>query len=293
MAFPVLGTAQLGMSYGVASRAGQPSRATAFAILEAAIDEGIEAFDTAAAYGESEAIIGAFVEAHGLEADVRIITKLGEGEVEGNLERALDASLRRLCVSSLDVLLLHFMPDEESFPDLVERLHACVLDGRARHVGVSVYEPLEALKVLRTEGLSVVQVPTNVFDHRFIRAGVPALAQEEQKKRLDVRSIFLQGLLSLDPAQVPAHLAEAVELLDEWQALAQRAGRSPLDIACAFVRDLPGVGGVLFGAETPEQVRLNAGWWRAESLPPDLRAEINAAFNGVPDSVRDPREWST
>ncbi|MBA3766569.1 MAG: aldo/keto reductase, partial [Acidobacteria bacterium] len=181
MAFPLLGTAQLGMPYGIANLTGKPDRETAFAILEAAVEEGITAFDTAAAYGDSEAILGSFIEAHGLASSIGIVTKV-KAHAPDEIDRAIDSSLRRLRVSKLSVLLLHSMPDRESLFDIVERLAERVDDGQVDSVGISVYETEDALDVLRTSRLSITQVPTNLFDHRFIEAGVFDAGIRERKR---------------------------------------------------------------------------------------------------------------
>ena len=66
-----LGTAQFGMSYGIANVSGQVSREGAKAILDLASLSGIDAIDTAIAYGESEACLGDV----GVE-NFRVVTKL-------------------------------------------------------------------------------------------------------------------------------------------------------------------------------------------------------------------------
>ena len=54
----MLGTVQFGMPYGVANRTGQPSYPDVVAILAAAVEGGVNCFDTAAAYGTSEDVLG-------------------------------------------------------------------------------------------------------------------------------------------------------------------------------------------------------------------------------------------
>ena len=53
-----LGTVQLGVSYGINNQSGKPDRTQAFGILDTALTNGISALDTAAAYGDSEQVIG-------------------------------------------------------------------------------------------------------------------------------------------------------------------------------------------------------------------------------------------
>ena len=56
----VLGTAQLGLNYGVANKTGKPTQNKAFEIMKYAVENGINYFDTAYNYGNSEIIIGKF-----------------------------------------------------------------------------------------------------------------------------------------------------------------------------------------------------------------------------------------
>ena len=54
----MLGTVQLGLPYGVGNRTGQPSQQEAVRIIAAACEAGVNCFDTAAAYGTSEQVLG-------------------------------------------------------------------------------------------------------------------------------------------------------------------------------------------------------------------------------------------
>lgn len=64
--------------------------------------------------------------------------------------------------------------------------------GRVQKIGISVYEPEAALEALNHPRVDVVQIPSSIFDRRFITAGVFEIAKT-LKKELHVRSVFLQG----------------------------------------------------------------------------------------------------
>src|SRR5438552_4624627 len=70
-----LGTAQLGMQYGVANRTGQPDLEVATRIVSTARQAGIRYFDTAQAYGKSETVLGSVFQRIGT-GDVAVVTKL-------------------------------------------------------------------------------------------------------------------------------------------------------------------------------------------------------------------------
>ena len=96
-----LGTVQLGMDYGIANREGKPSVQKACDILSAVIDGGINCFDTALAYGESEKILGECI-----NKEVYIISKISSNEF-GRIEAEVKASLHKLKQKRLFGLLLH------------------------------------------------------------------------------------------------------------------------------------------------------------------------------------------
>ena len=71
----VLGTAQFGMDYGIANISGKPTYKQVYAIFELAWKKGIRRFDTAPGYG-SEALLGEFIDAHGIQNEAIILTKI-------------------------------------------------------------------------------------------------------------------------------------------------------------------------------------------------------------------------
>ena len=72
-----LGTAQLGLDYGVANKEGKPDKQQTQEILKYAAESGVNCYDTAPAYGESEKIIGDFLSSyHRFAAEPVVVTKL-------------------------------------------------------------------------------------------------------------------------------------------------------------------------------------------------------------------------
>jgi len=71
----VLGTAQFGMDYGIANINGKPKKKEVFDILDLAWKKGIRRFDSAPGYG-SEALLGEFISANGLQDEAIVLTKI-------------------------------------------------------------------------------------------------------------------------------------------------------------------------------------------------------------------------
>jgi aryl-alcohol dehydrogenase-like predicted oxidoreductase len=287
-----LGTAQLGMAYGVANRLGRPSEAAARDIVAAAWAGGVRRFDTAMHYGESEAVLGrALTAIPGAPGAALVVGKLApdlDPADAGLLERSVRATLDRLGLDALDGLLLH----REALLDRWERLRpgleALRAAGLTRRIGVSVYSPANALAALRLPGLDLLQAPSSVLDRRFEDAGVFAAAAEAGVA-VQVRSVFLQGLLLLPADRLPGRMAFAAPYVRAFQDCCAEAGLSPARAALGYAWTAYPGAAILAGAESAAQVRDNLA--HAAPLPPGLAGELRSRLRDVPEKVLNPSLW--
>lgn len=289
----VLGTAQLGMPYGIANRTGQPDFETALSIVKTAWEGGIREFDTAQAYGESEAVLGRALSSLGISQDARIITKLDPNlkpHQEQDIRRAINRSLEHLQIQSLYGLMLH----REEWLDylnhgLEKTLRALVVDGTVQHLGVSLYAPARAVQALESGIFGMIQVPANILDRRFAEAGVFNLAHE-RGKRVYIRSVFLQGLLLMKPEDLPANMAFAKLTLAKLDFLCNQYRLTPNRLTLLYIKQEYPQAKVVFGAEMSEQLRQNVGDFR-EDLPEVLMNEIKNKFSDAGVDLVDPSRW--
>lgn len=288
----ILGTAQLGMDYGIANRAGAPEPKTVSAILDAAWAGGVTCFDTARHYGSAEASIGRWMKVAGEQP--AIVSKfpsfagLGDDEAEIRLADDLEASLAALGVSSLDFYLAHDAADIQR-PPIVSALRAYRERGRIGAFGVSGYTPDDIDVALRVEGLEMVQVPASFLDRRVIASGVMARCAE-QGVYVVGRSIFLQGLIFMDPVSLPPHFAPARERLLEFRGLAAEAGVSLPALALATAVDVAEINSVVIGVTGPTELEeiLAAA---ATSVPTDAMEAACRLGAGLSVDILDPRRW--
>lgn len=289
----VLGTAQLGMHYGIANRSGQPDMKTAEAIIKTAWESGISEFDTAPAYGESQYVLGKALSLNGLGSRARIISKFHPDldHLDGQaMTKALELTLTSLSVDALYGIMLH----KEEYLDLWDKglgetLTGFVTSGLVHNLGVSVYMPDRAVQALMTDGISSVNLPSNILDRRFEKAGVFKLAQEK-KKQIYVRSVFLQGLLFMDNDNIPGNMKFAAADLQGLESLAQAERLSKQDLALAYVRDAYPDAKIVFGVETLKQLRENLSSWN-KRMPTRLLESIPGKFARVENKVVNPALW--
>ncbi|HBQ64450.1 MAG TPA: hypothetical protein DD727_05935 [Clostridiales bacterium] len=286
-----LGTAQLGLEYGIANQGGKPTRKKAVEILDTAVGGGVVSFDTASAYGDSEEILGAYFTARVPAGQYPFITTKFMVEasedtsrqgIERQIRSAAEASLRKLGLQKIPVFMLHRVEDMTRYgsavSDTLIKLKGENLIGRA---GVSVYTVTEVEEMLRHGVYQTVQLPMNLFDLRMLRSGILDRLQEAGCL-VFVRSVFLQGLFFLDPATLPPQLDFTAILLKQLNRLAQDAGLSIARLAVAYIRDLPGVTSLVLGAETPRQVEENIRIMNQSGLNRQTTEYIEAFSEKVP-----------
>ncbi len=155
---------------------GQVDDDAAAATIDAALDAGVNFFDTADVYGDglSERRI-ASARARHTGAHMVVATKAGrrlsphvaDGYNAANLTGFVDRSLQNLNVDSLDLVQLHCPPTDVYYrPEVFAAMDALVTAGKVRHYGVSVEKVEEALKAIEYPGVETVQIIFNIFRQR-------------------------------------------------------------------------------------------------------------------------------
>lgn len=296
----MLGTAQFGKPYGVANRAGQLGIAEVRAIVAAALEGGVNCFDTAAAYGPSEELLGQALAELGAESAAKgavVVTKVEPLSDEVTaipavaakaIERSVEESRRRLRMDCLPVVLFHREADA-AHGEVLLRL----ADRRwLRQAGVSCENrPGPAAEIVSDDRFAAVQLPGNLLDRRQRRSGVLASAAE-RGVAVFLRSVYLQGLLVMPEAEMPAALQAIAPVRRRLEAIAGEGGMSLAELALRAMLSEEGVTCLLTGVETVEQVRENLEMFDRGPLPVDLLAAIEAAVPELPEALITPALWS-
>ncbi len=292
-----LGTVQLGMRYGI-QNSERPSPSEVVDILSAALNVGIHYFDTAAAYGEAEQVLGTFA-AENLEQakHMNIISKLRPEAFEDApcekwktiaIQQAKE-SAKRVRTTQLTAYLFHkasFIFDTTA----VEALDVVRKEGIAKRIGVSVYSPKEALKALEYPQIGIIQVPYNVFDQRLDQCGFFDMAKK-QGVQIFARSSLLQGLLAMQPSRLPRHMDFAKPYLLKFLSICDDYCLSPLQAAIGYVASHPHIDYVVFGVDNTRQLFEYSAVLR-EKLPSQVRDTLADVFHEVDEKLVNPSFWS-
>ncbi len=298
----VLGSVQLGLAYGAANRTGKPAHGTALRLVRRAADAGIAQFDTARAYGDSEARIG---EALAGRRPVRTITKLSplsalapeatRDEVRDAVDASIKQSLAALRRDRLDCLLLHRAAHMTAFGGAIwERLIERLEDGSVLSLGVSVQSPAEAAAALACPDVRHLQLPFNLLDRRWRDSRTIARIRGRAGVTIHARSVFLQGILAADDASVWPRIdgVYVPALMTTIAELAAELGRDgPADLCLAYARGQDWIDGVVVGLETEDQLDDNLRLFLKRSLDAAECAAVEARIPRVPMQLLDPAAW--
>ena len=289
-----LGTVQFGLNYGIANRSGKPAYEVCRDIVAEAVSAGIRTFDTAAAYGESEAVLGRIFADLGIADQVAVVSKcrhlatdtLSRTEAEAVIEASLRSSLENLRMERLPLFLLHQDQDlvwMEVLAGLRER-------GWIERLGISVGTPGGARAAAEHGLTEAVQLPVNPLDHRFT-ADPSFRRMADRGVALFARSVFLQGLLLMPEARIPEMLRPVIPVRRELEALAREDGMSMAEFCLRYCLSIGGVTSVLIGVDSVAQLRDNIRMIERGPLEPDVIDRVREIVPEFPETILFPVHW--
>jgi aryl-alcohol dehydrogenase-like predicted oxidoreductase len=251
--------------------------------IRAALDGGVNFFDTAAVYGfgHSEEVLSRALadERHG----VVIATKGGvEWDQSGRTRRTLnpaairagvEASLRRLRIDSIPLFQLHWPDPSESSENVSECLLGLIDEGKIRFVGVSNHSVAETLELQRYVAVHSVQYPYSLTERQHEESvktlkaglGVTSFAYNVLARGFFGGAYASSAGFSGTDTRQHSHLFKSENLGRNLQALsslkkaASQAGASPSRVAIGWVLNSGVIDCAIVGAKTADQVRDNLG----------------------------------
>ncbi len=286
MARLILGTAQFGAGYGITNSIGRIDDRSIAGIVAAAQAAGIDTFDTAADYGDSQSRLGVLP----FSAGQRYVTKFSlpdDSDDAVTAEVLFARSARVLGVEVLDGVLFHRVADlaDPRCAEAVDTLLAARSAGAVRRVGVSVYDVVDLeLALSKFPGLDLVQIPGSIVDRRLLDSPIVSELKRNGVE-IHVRSAFIQGLLLAEPESLTHYFAPLIPVLREVTRLAEERDTSVVGLAIGFLREHPLVHGVVVGATSIGELTATTVAWKAAGGP---LPEIDVP---VPEAILDPRNW--
>ena len=274
--------------------------------IHAAIDQGINLFDTAAGYGfgHSEKLMGAAL--RGRRDEVIVVTKFGfeyDESVRANrldarpamVRRGCERSLRNLGMDHVDVFLHHWPDPDTPMADTMGAARELVDEGKVRFVGVSNYTAEQMAEAAAVLPIVTNQVGYHMFDRRRAEAIFPSC--EEHGVGVMAYGSLAHGVLAgqftadlkLDeddwraigyafglPLFRADHLPQNLEVVDQVRALAKQVGLDLPHLALRWVIEKSTVSTALVGFRNPDEVASAVAGAEAE-VPAAVMQEADAA----------------
>jgi len=269
-------------------------------VVSAAIEHGINFFDTADSYGESEERLG---QALGSRRDEVLIATKFASPVRGEegtggaspeyVRRAVDASLRRLGTDRIDLYQIHRPDPDTPIADTLGALAELVEAGKVREIGCSNFSARQLREAEAAAGggprFVSVQNEYNLLKRDDEDEALPACVELglAYLPYFPLASGLLSGkyrrgeppaegtrLQRWGPRAAEALNDQSFDRVDALSAWAAGHGHTILDLAFAWLAAKPAVASVIAGATKVEQVAANAaaGAW---ALTPDMVAEVD------------------
>ena len=251
-------------------------------VVEAALDAGINFFDTADIYdkGHSEEYLGRALA--GRRRQAVVATKFGMkfdeqrfGARKQYVLQAAEDSLRRLGTDYIDLYQLHQPDPQTPVSETLEALDQLMRQGKVREIGCSNFSAAQIREAHQAAGLRARFVSVQNQYHMFDRAPEAEVLPESRRLGLAFLPYFplANGLLTgkyrrgrplpqgsrgeagFGPKLfTEANLAKVERLIE----FAEGRGHSLLELAFSWLTAQPAVASVIAGAVSPEQVRANA-----------------------------------
>lgn len=266
------------------------SRDEAFAIMDAALDAGINFWDTANVYGNeglTESIIGEWFKARGRRDEVVLATKFrfrmhkgpnGAGASRTHIRQAIEASLSRLQTDYIDLYQIHMQDVQTPERELLGTLNDLVREGKIRYIGCSNYaahkivDSLWTSKSERLEPFVTAQMQYSLLERSIEREHVPAC--RDHGIGVLAWSPLAGGMLTgrYQKTQAPPSDSRMAkwkdnyerrntpknwEIIDTLHEVAKELEQSPAAVALAWVLAQPTITSAIVGARNCDQLQRN------------------------------------
>lgn len=295
------GAMTFGGKDGLWGQVGKLGQEDADALVGAALDAGVNLFDTANVYahGQSEEILGRSLRNIGVSRDnvivaTKVASSMGDGPNQGGASRRhilseCHASLRRLALNYIDLYQVHTFDPATPIEETLEALHTLVRAGDVRYIGLSnwaAWQIMKAIGISRARNLAPItslQAYYTLVGRDAEREIIPMLTSEQvgmmvwsplaggylSGKYVDGNN--LEGARQTELDFPPIDRVRGAPLIDVLKEVAIKHESRPAQIAIAWLLKQPVVSTVIIGAKRVEQLHENLQATEIKLDPDDMR----------------------
>lgn len=291
-----LGTVQFGMDYGVFN---QPKKDVDYCVdcLDYATQNGINAIDTATAYGIAEEVVGKFIRKNTINRDKLFISSkllpniLDDYEKDDYEKVILENIKKQLSVLGTDYLDAYFLHSSRYIhnAEILDALQVVKREGLAKDVGVSIYYDDEAKAAFGNKNVQYVQAPYSIFDHRMKEVGLFDRTKIGEMK-VDTRTTFIKGLIRLSDSEIPEHLEKARPILQKLDEICDETGYNRIQLAIGYVKQQEAINHLVFGVRDLKQLKQDIEAFGLD-IPSDIFVKMDEEFKNIDTDIVVPSLW--
>jgi len=280
-----IGTANFGLDYGISNSKGKIENSELLRIIRLAKESGVSYVDTAQAYGNAELRIG--MELKDDISSFNIISKLEPG-FNDSIYTLVNRTLKNVGQNGIYGFIYHDFKDFLNNKDSFNELMSIREKGIIKKIGFSLYYPWE-LELLFEEEIDfdIVQFPYNIFDRRF-----EYLFDKLKTKSIEihVRSVFLQGLVFLNPNNLPSSFNEISSKLNELKELSKGFNISVAALCLNYAICNSYIDQVVIGVDSSKQLEQNVNDVNNSVLDQIIMNKLNS-FSIINEQIILPKNW--
>ena len=279
----ILGTANFNLNYGFQHN---KIKKKEIKYIKKYIKDKINTIDSAESYKHKKEF--------SLHKNIKVNSKVSNFNTQSQndcnilLKKKIKTILKSHNIKKIHTLFLH-RPEEilknKTGDFLINSLLQSKRQNLISKIGYSVYNPFEAIQLIKKHRPDIIQIPFNVFDRRLIDPKFLNLLEKDRIK-IQIRSIFLQGLLTNKNAYNLKKFCKFKLQLKEWHSWVEKNGLVPEEAAINFVLNYKKkFDSILLGIDNFEQLKKNMYYIK------NRKKIAFPKFKIIKKNILDPRKW--
>tara|TARA_B100001540_G_C15699674_1_gene593245 strand:+ start:209 stop:1096 length:888 start_codon:yes stop_codon:yes gene_type:complete len=282
----IIGTAQLGEPYGISNKKKHINIKEQLNFLNFLYKNGFDSYDSAFAYKNSHNILGAWIKNNNILPNIYTkLPKLNNAN-KSEINDIFCQSLKQLNLNNIRGLFLHNSQDilNLNINSFIEDIKK---NNKIKSFGISIYEEKD---IYCSNNISIIQAPGNIFNQEIFSSDkINKLISNNIE--IHIRSIFVQGLLFMNPNRIPRNLSVLTKPINYIQNIAKEIDVDISIICILCIKKLMPEAKLVIGFENISQV--------SDFLKNQTKSVSNADLEEIikfgkknSHKLWDPRNWN-
>lgn len=280
----ILGTAQFMSKYGIENKKRVMNLKGCENLLHTCISSGINEFDTAPLYDDSLKILG---NSFSSSNDIKINSKFSKISPK-YLKSEVMEQLSKIKRDKVNTFFYHNPAEYKENKELLFELMKLKADGLISKIGVSGYETTDFLEAIEDPNVDVIQFPFNLLDN-YIHRGPLITRAKNKGKEVQIRSVFLQGLLLRSKIESKPNLENIIKSAKFFSELANNNDMTIFTLCIAYVTSFELIDRIIIGVDSPKQLQHLLATI-SKRLNPDIIEQIHN-YKEIDPELLNPTNW--